>query len=79
MMISSRLLRIINKNNVQYIVPANVWFGAYLPDGSNYAFMGCTVAPAFHFKDFEMGDKEQMLKKFPEAKNMIEKLLWIEK
>lgn len=66
---------ILDKKNVQYVVPANVWFGAYLPDGSQFAFTGCTVAPAFHFSDFEMGNKEKMLKEFPHAKNMIEKLL----
>lgn len=66
---------ILNKNNVQYVVPANVWFGAYLPDGSEFAFTGCTVAPAFHFSNFEMGNKEVMLAKFPNAKEMIEKLL----
>jgi predicted cupin superfamily sugar epimerase len=66
---------ILNKSNVQHVVPANVWFGAYLPEGSEFAFTGCTVAPAFHFSDFEMGDKEEMLKEFPRAKDMIEKLL----
>lgn len=45
---------LINSKNVQYIVPANTWFGAYLPEGSNFAFCGCTVAPAFHFQDFEL-------------------------
>ncbi|MGZ3790348.1 MAG: cupin domain-containing protein [Bacteriovorax sp.] len=66
---------ILNKNNVQYVVSANVWFGAYLPEGSEYALTGCTVAPAFHFKDFELGNKEKMLAEFPKAKKMIEKLL----
>ena len=66
---------LLDKNNVQYVVPADVWFGAYLPDGSEYAFMGCTVAPAFHFCDFEMGDKKKMIEEFPKAKDMIEKLL----
>ncbi len=65
----------LDKTNVQYVVPANVWFGAYLPDDSEFAFTGCTVAPAFHFKDFEMANKEQLLKQFPRAKEMIEKLL----
>lgn len=65
----------LDKSNVQYVVPANVWFGAYLPDESEYALTGCTVAPAFHFKDFEMGNKEKMLKEFPKASQIIEKLL----
>ncbi|MBA2404917.1 MAG: cupin domain-containing protein [Bdellovibrionales bacterium] len=66
---------VLNNKNVQYVVPAGVWFGAYLPVGSEYAFVGCTVAPAFHFSDFEMGDKARMLAEFPVAKVMIEKLL----
>ncbi|MBC7540662.1 MAG: cupin domain-containing protein [Bacteriovorax sp.] len=66
---------ILDKNNVQYLVPAGVWFGAYLPDDSEYVFTGCTVAPAFHFKDFEMGEKDKMLIEFPKAKMMIDKLL----
>lgn len=65
----------LNKTNPQYVVPANVWFGAYLPDGSEFALTGCTVAPAFEFKNFEMGNKEKLLKEFPNAKAMIEKLL----
>lgn len=39
---------------VQYTVPASKWFGAYLPEGSLYSLVGCTVAPGFDFKDFEL-------------------------
>ena len=39
---------------VQYTVPAGRWFGAYLPPGSDYSFVGCTVSPGFDFKDFEL-------------------------
>lgn len=66
---------LLDKNNVQYCVPANVWFGAYLPDKSEFAFTGCTVAPPFNFTQFEMGNKEKMMQMFPQAKSMIEKLL----
>jgi predicted cupin superfamily sugar epimerase len=45
---------LIHSKNAQYVVSANTWFGAYLPEGSNFAFCGCTVAPAFHFSDFEL-------------------------
>lgn len=45
---------LINSQNPQCVVTANTWFGAYLPEGSNFAFCGCTVAPAFDFKDFEL-------------------------
>lgn len=66
---------LLNTNQVQYVVPANVWFGAYLPDGSEYAFTGCTVAPAFHFSDFEIANKAELHNLYPNARKMIEKLL----
>lgn len=65
----------LDKDNVQYVVPAGVWFGAYLPDGAEFAFVGCTVAPAFHFSDFEMGDKALLIKEYPKAQPIIDKLL----
>jgi predicted cupin superfamily sugar epimerase len=65
----------LDKDNVQYVVPSGVWFGAYLPEGAEFAFVGCTVAPAFHFKDFEMGDKALLLKEYPKAQRIIDKLL----
>jgi hypothetical protein len=60
--------------NFQYVVPANTWFGSFLKEGSKYALVGCTVAPAFHFTDFEIGVKEDLLRKFPKCQQMIEKL-----
>lgn len=65
----------LNKKNVQYVVKANVWFGAYLPTDSNFAFCGCTVAPAFHFENFEMGNAQKLLHEYPGATEIIEKLL----
>ena len=59
----------------QYTVTAGVWFGAYLPDNSEFALVGCTVAPAFRFEDFEMGDKQNLISIYPSARNIIEKLM----
>ena len=36
---------------------------------------GCTVAPAFEFSAFEMGDKQQLLGEFPAAAAWIERLM----
>jgi predicted cupin superfamily sugar epimerase len=65
----------LDKNHVQYVVPAGVWFGAYLPEGSEYSFTGCSVAPAFHFADLEMGIKDEFLATYPQHAAMIHKLL----
>jgi len=59
---------------VQHVVPAGYWFGAFPNPGSLYSFVGCTVAPGFDFVDFEMGDRETLLKEYPNAKEIIERL-----
>ena len=65
----------LDKNNVQYVVPAGVWFGAYLENGSDFAFVGCTVAPAFHYEDFELAQKDEFLATYPQHSRMIHQLI----
>jgi len=59
---------------VQHVVPARYWFGAYPDPSSGFSFVGCTVAPGFDFADFEMGDRAQLLKEYPQAREVIERL-----
>ncbi len=59
---------------LQAVVPANCWFGSYLPDGSDYALVGCTVSPGFDFQDFEMPERDELLKLYPEFSDIILKL-----
>ena len=44
----------------QHFVQPDAWFGAYLPCGSSWALVGCTVAPGFDFADFELADSAAM-------------------
>lgn len=60
--------------SLQHVVPARRWFGAYLPKGSGYSLVGCTVAPGFDFADFEIGNREELLRRYPEAKAAIDRL-----
>ena len=59
---------------LQHVVPAGCWFGAYPVGGAKFSLAGCTVAPGFDFADLEMGGREGLLKEFPLAKELIEKL-----
>jgi hypothetical protein len=36
-----------------------------------YMWVGCTVTPAFDYKDFETADTEQLLKQFPHLHSQI--------
>uniref|UniRef100_B8HVB1 DUF985 domain-containing protein n=1 Tax=Cyanothece sp. (strain PCC 7425 / ATCC 29141) TaxID=395961 RepID=B8HVB1_CYAP4 len=58
----------------QAVVPAGYWFGAAVNAANSYALVGCTVAPGFDFADFELGDRTQLLQKFPQHQALIEKL-----
>lgn len=51
----------IDKNQVaQIVVPAGIWFGAYVDDG--YALTGCTVSPGFDVKDYQVPTLDEILK-----------------
>lgn len=57
----------------QCVVPAGAWFGAEVATG-DFSLVGCTVAPGFDFADFEMADREQLLRRYPEHRAVIRKL-----
>jgi uncharacterized protein len=59
---------------VQYTVRAGNWFGAFPNDGTAYSFVGCTVAPGFDFADFELAKRSDLLKTYPQHKEIISKL-----
>jgi predicted cupin superfamily sugar epimerase len=55
------------------VVSAGHWVGAVVEPG-RYALVGCTVAPGFEFKDFEMPDRDELQGRFPEHRAIIERL-----
>ena len=63
-----------NDEKLQYVVPANCWFGSFPHDSTKFSFVGCTVSPGFDFSDFELAEKKYLLDKFPLAKKYIDKL-----
>ncbi len=59
---------------LQYTVPHGCWFGASLLEETDYALVGCTVSPGFSFEDFELAERGNLLKLFPNHAQVIEKL-----
>lgn len=55
----------------QVVIPAGCWFGATVARGGDYSLAGCTVAPGFDFRDFELADREVMLKTYPTLRGLI--------
>jgi predicted cupin superfamily sugar epimerase len=58
----------------QAVVPAGRWFGAKPVQPDGYALVGCTVAPGFDFRDFELADRAALLTQFPQHRAVIESL-----
>lgn len=56
----------------QYTVKANTWFGSRVKAGGDFSLVGCTVAPGFDFADFEMAERQELIRKFPGHRALIE-------
>jgi len=55
----------------QVVVHAGQWQAARLLTGGKFALLGCTVAPGFDFVDYEHGQREVLLKEFPQYTDEI--------
>ena len=58
----------------QFVVPAGDWFAAEVIGKNGYSLTGCTVAPGFDFKDFELPSKNELTTLFPNHAAIIEQL-----
>ncbi|NQX84722.1 MAG: cupin domain-containing protein [Flavobacteriaceae bacterium] len=62
----------ISKGEVpQALVPKGYWFAAKVEQPNSYALLGCTVAPGFDFKDFELAQRTKLIAQFPQHKDLI--------
>lgn len=61
-------------DSLQVVIPANCWFGAKVIQPDSYTLAGCTVSPGFDFSDFQLADRDQLLKSYPDQKPIIEQL-----
>ena len=60
--------------NVQLTVSGRVWQGSYLLEGGEFALMGTTMSPGFDFGDFEIGERNDLIRHYPSEKELIKKL-----
>ena len=58
---------------LQAAVKGGCWLAASVGGKRSYSLVGCTVAPGFDFEDWEMGDRNKLLKKYPKYRSTIEK------
>ncbi len=77
---ASGQLRIIKLGNnlekgeeFQAVVEAGSWFASQPEQENTFSLVGCTVAPGFDFKDFELARCEELITLFPEHRSLIAK------
>lgn len=56
------------------MVKAGCWFASHVKDGESFGLVGCTVAPGFDFEDFELAKREELARRYPQHRSLIEKL-----
>lgn len=58
----------------QYVVKAGDWFASEVAPGGLYSLAGCTVAPGFDFRDFELAGTDQLTSEYPNHAEIISRL-----
>ncbi|MFB3896728.1 MAG: cupin domain-containing protein [bacterium] len=62
---------LMNGMQPQVVVPNGVWQGARLHQGGKFALLGTTVAPGFEYPDFELGNRDKLIKQYPQYRELI--------
>jgi len=55
----------------QVLAPMGVWQGSRIAPGGSFALLGCTVSPGFERADYEAGEREALLRQWPEHAELI--------
>ena len=62
---------VLNGMQPQVVVDRGVWQGARLLEGGKFALLGTTVSPGFEFTDYESGHREELVKSYPQFRELI--------
>jgi len=66
----------LEKNETPYaVIPHGCWFGATVDEPNSFSLVSCVVAPGFDFEDFELAMRDELVKQFPQHKEIIEYLI----
>lgn len=66
--------RLAPDGELQVVIQPEQWFAAEIPGKEGFALVGCAVAPAFTFDNFELADKERLMQTYPQHKALIERM-----
>lgn len=58
----------------QAVVPAHSWFASHVADWKGWSLVGCSVAPGFDFADFELAQRDELVRLYPQHRQTIVQL-----
>ncbi|MCF7803980.1 MAG: cupin domain-containing protein [Candidatus Marinimicrobia bacterium] len=64
----------VEGEQLQIVIPHGAWFGSIVDQPDSYTLVACTLAPGFDFADFELGERKELLREYPEHKKIIRDL-----
>lgn len=56
------------------VIKAGNWFASKVAGDGEYGLVGCTVSPGFDFNDFELAEKNNLIKDYPHHADLISRL-----
>ena len=56
---------VLNGQLPQLVVPGETWQGARLAPGGRWALLGCTMAPGWDVREFILGERADLARRFP--------------
>src|SRR5574340_1073099 len=62
---------LLGGQRVQCVVRREVWQGSRLVPGGRWALLGTTMAPGFDARDFVLGERQELVRRYPEHAEMI--------
>lgn len=65
----------VNGYSFQQMVPAGCWFASKPVSEIGFCFVGCTVSPGFDFSDFELAERDTLIKEYPAYSDWINMLI----
>lgn len=65
---------VLNGQQVQYTVKRGIWQSSHLLPGGQFALAGTTMSPGFENSDYEGGEREEMLRQYPQEADLIRTL-----
>lgn len=65
---------VVNGESPQVLLKQGVWFAAENVNPESFSLFGCTVAPGFDFRDFELAEREVLRKRYPQHDGIISRL-----